>query len=518
MSLLNVVPVFIPPLLMLIVILLSFISSTTIEKLWQQFVILSIIAFIFTLISAALTHLTSTDLNSLEFQPWLKFSELGSILAILVQLLGTVIAAFSARYLEGEARQRRYIAGLAGVLLAVQILLLADHWVVLIAAWALVGQALQHLLCFYADRPFAILAAHKKRIADRIADVFLIIAAVLAWKTVGSGSLSALTTYVEHHGMSMALQISAVCLVLGVILRTALLPVHGWLIQAMEAPTPVSALLHAGVVNLGCFVLIIFAPLLEHALLARTLLLFFGLGTAILAGMVMLTRVSIKVHLAWSTVAQMGFMLMECSLGLYSIAILHLIGHSLYKANAFLSASSTVRQTRFTEMRGTIDHSASSIMVAPLIAMPLVVFILSLFGNSDWPIWWSAVLGLAWSPFLWLPKIKNGLRQFVLQALSGILILTLLTVSALIIHKLPIGVQDMPNEILGWIALCGLSIFYIYLVLLKLYPQSLSTWRRWSYAGFYLDEIYTLLALRLMKNGSEKHVSTPLIPHSVAGE
>jgi NAD(P)H-quinone oxidoreductase subunit 5 len=151
MSLLNMVSVIIPPLLMLVVIVLSLKSSTAIEKIWQQFVALSIIAFIFTLISAALTHLTSTELNSAAFQPWLKVSELGSILAVLVQLLGTVIAAFSARYLEDEVGQRRYIAGLAGVLLAVQILLLADHWIVLIAVWALVGQALQHLLCFYAD-------------------------------------------------------------------------------------------------------------------------------------------------------------------------------------------------------------------------------------------------------------------------------------------------------------------------------------------------------------------------------
>ncbi|WP_264836966.1 proton-conducting transporter transmembrane domain-containing protein, partial [Klebsiella oxytoca] len=130
----------------------------------------------------------------------------------------------------------------------------------------------------------------------------------------------------------------------------AVLPVHGWLIQVMEAPTPVSALLHAGVVNLGGFVLIRFAPLLEQAGIARALLLVFGLGTAVLAGMVMLTRISIKVRLAWSTVAQMGFMLLECGLGLYTLAALHLVGHSLYKAHVFLSASTVVRQTRLQSL------------------------------------------------------------------------------------------------------------------------------------------------------------------------
>ena len=98
-----------------------------------------------------------------------------------------------------------------------------------------------------------------------------------------------------------------------------------------------------------------FAPLLEHAALARGLLLAFGLVTAVLAGMVMLTRVTIKVRLAWSTVAQMGFMLVECALGLYTLAALHLIGHSLYKAHAFLSASTVVRQTRLQAL-----HTASA--------------------------------------------------------------------------------------------------------------------------------------------------------------
>ena len=121
--------------------------------------------------------------------------------------------------------------------------------------------------------------------------------ATLAWSALGSGSLSDLKQHLDAHGASLPLQWSAVLLVLAVILRTALLPVHGWLIQVMEAPTPVSALLHAGVVNLGGFLLIRFAPLLEAAPAARWLLVVFGLGTAMLAGLVMLTRVSEAISL-----------------------------------------------------------------------------------------------------------------------------------------------------------------------------------------------------------------------------
>lgn len=273
------------------------------------------------------------------------------------------------------------------VIAAVHLLLVSDHWLLLIASWTLVGWALHPLLCFYDERPFARLAAHKKKLADRVADVLLIIAAFLAWRDVGSGSLSALWNHIEQSGMSLGLHFSALALVVAVILRTAALPVHGWLIQVMEAPTPVSALLHAGVVNLGGYVLIRFAPLLDQAVVAKGVLLAFGLMTAVLAGMVMLTRISIKVRLAWSTVAQMGFMLLECALGLYTLAALHLIGHSLYKAHTFLAASTVVNQTRLQGMYTGAVPSVPSLILAPVLASSVLGLMQSVLNDSAWP-WW----------------------------------------------------------------------------------------------------------------------------------
>ncbi len=135
------------------------------------------------------------------------------------------------------------------------------------------------------------------------------------------------------------------------ILKTAQLPLHGWLIQVMEAPTPVSALLHAGVVNMGGFVLLRVAELIGLVPSAQWLLVIVGSLTAVLAGMVMLTRISIKVRLAWSTCAQMGFMLMEIGLGLYELALLHLVAHSLYKAYAFLSSGEAVERARLHDFQ-----------------------------------------------------------------------------------------------------------------------------------------------------------------------
>jgi NAD(P)H-quinone oxidoreductase subunit 5 len=477
--------------LMLVAALLARFEQVSTVKLWRVFQALSGVA----VVSAGTVAWLGPE--ALLLPSPLQASRLGLILALGVQVLGTAIGGFSARYLEGEEGQRRYITALAAVLAAVHLLLLADHWVVLIAAWALVGVPLQHLLCFYPDRAFARLAALKKRIADRVADALLVAAAVLAWVEAGSGALSALWAQVAQAGMSPTLQLSALLLVLAVALRTALLPVHGWLIQVMEAPTPVSALLHAGVVNLGGFVLIRFAPLLEQATPARAVLLAFGLATAVLAGMVMLTRISIKVRLAWSTVAQMGFMVLECALGLYTLAALHLIGHSLYKAHAFLSASTVVRQTRMQTLYSPSSASPLSLAGAPVLAFAAVLSVQLLSSQTPWPWWWSAVLSLAWAPLLWLPAAPDAHPARALRLLAGAAMVIGLTGAALLAHTLMLGVQDSPQEGAGLVALSGLLVLYIFLAVLQRQPRWLAGWWRWSYAGFYVDETYTRLALRL---------------------
>ncbi len=464
------------------------------------------------------------------FGTGLAQSQPGAWLALLVQLLGTVIGAFSARYLEGEARQQRYVAALAGVLASVQVLLLANHWLVLVVAWAAVGLALQALLCFYADRPFALLAAHKKRIADRLADALLLAAATLAWLEVGSGSFTDLRAHLAANGASGMLQASAVCLVLAVILRTALLPVHGWLIQVMEAPTPVSALLHAGVVNLGAFVLILLAPLLEAAPLARALVVVAGLGTAALAGLVMLTRVSIKVRLAWSTVAQMGFMLMQCGLGLYTLALLHLMGHSLYKAHTFLASSSAVRESKLQALRGPVRVVPLSLVLAPFVAGVLVLGVqtaaaaLMPSASPLWPWWWSALLALAWAPLLWLSSPANAANPVAAargtQAVAGLALVAGLSALASLAHALPLGAGDASGSTaaLGLLALAGMAGLYLCLALMQCRPAMLESWRRWSYAGFYVDEFYTRLALRLSSGAwaASSQTGRPELPTEAA--
>ena len=131
-------------------------------------------------------------------------------------------------------------------------------------------------------------------------------------------------------------------LILAAVLKTAAFPLHGWLTEVMEAPTPVSALLHAGIINGGGFLLIRMAEAVQTSAGAMAALVMLGGLTALFGAVVMLTQSAVKTALAWSTVAQMGFMLLQCGLGLWALAMLHIVAHSLYKAHAFLSSGGAV--------------------------------------------------------------------------------------------------------------------------------------------------------------------------------
>lgn len=484
-----------PPVIMVFISLASLISNLSLNRLWSLFAIGSFSSTVLALFSLISNVAWSSPAFNVFGISWLIATPLQGWISLLVQILGTVIGIFSSRYLVGENDQKNYIVAFTGVLAAVHLLLLSNHWVVLIVAWALIGIILNRLLCFFPNRPFAVLAAHKKQIADRAADVLLITAAGLTWWEVGSGSFAALSAHVANHGSSIALSFSAILLVLAAILRTALLPVHGWLIQVMEAPTPVSALLHAGVVNLSCFVLIKFDFLLNATPVAKWILVFFGFVTAFMAGLVMLTRVSIKLRLAWSTVAQMGFMILECGLGLYTLAVLHLIGHSIYKAHAFLSASTVVEQTKQQVLSGPQKASMMSMVMSPILASLIVFGVQYILADSAWPWWWSVILGFAWSPMMWV-SVKSKLAKSI-NTIYGVCCVLGLALLVTLLHKLPFGTIDRPDVSTGEVALFGMILLYSTIVAIQHYPHHLFALQRWSYAGFYLDEFYTKLTLRL---------------------
>ncbi|VAY88557.1 NADH-quinone oxidoreductase subunit L [mine drainage metagenome] len=262
----------------------------------------------------------------------------------LVSFVGFVVSRYARNYLQGEKNQGRFYTWLNLTLASILTLIISGNMLMFVLVWMTTSLCLHHLLMFYPERTGAVLAARKKIIASRVGEVGLLIAVLLIGSTLHTMEFETVfhTMATMTGPLPAALQWASGLIVLAAALKSAQFPLQGWLIQVMEAPTPVSALLHAGIVNGGAFLIIRMSPLMSQSVNASNALAIIGLITIATAGLIMLTQTSIKVFLAWTTTAQMGFMLLECGLGLYSLAMLHLVTHSLYKAHAFLSSGSGV--------------------------------------------------------------------------------------------------------------------------------------------------------------------------------
>ncbi len=278
--------------------------------------------------------------------PWLlalRLDIVSAVMAVLVAFVGWIVLRYARTYLDGEAREGAFSGLLLFTLAAVLLLVQAGSLGVLVLAFIAVGSGLRRLLLFYPERPEARRAAVKFRLVARAGDAVLLLAAVLLWVAFGTVDISAIGDAAAAGPLPAAAVWATGFLALAALLKSASFPLHGWLTEVMEAPTPVSALLHAGVINAGGFLLIRFADLMQASTGAMAALVMLGGFTALFGGLVMLTQPAVKTALAWSTVAQMGFMILQCGLGLWALALLHIVAHSLYKAHAFLASGTAVR-------------------------------------------------------------------------------------------------------------------------------------------------------------------------------
>ncbi|MBS0559901.1 MAG: oxidoreductase [Proteobacteria bacterium] len=271
-----------------------------------------------------------------------RLDAVSAAMALLVTFIGWIVVRYARTYLDGEQRQGAFTGYLCLTLASVVMLVVAGNLVQLLGAWICTSVFLHRLLLFYPDRVAALRAARKKFITARIGDVAL--AAGLALLAAGYGTTDiAAILEAGRGGAGGAWAVTAAgLLALAACLKSAQFPSHGWLTEVMETPTPVSALLHAGVINAGGFLLVRFADVMLLAPGVLAALVLVGGFTALFGGLVMLTQPAVKTSLAWSTVAQMGFMIFECGLALFPLALLHIVAHSLYKAHAFLASGGAV--------------------------------------------------------------------------------------------------------------------------------------------------------------------------------
>ncbi|TVQ56646.1 MAG: oxidoreductase [Rhodobacteraceae bacterium] len=300
---------------------------------------------------------------------------------LLVSFVGWVVLRYSANYMDGSARQGAFTGWIATTLGAVTLLVQAGTLAHFVVAWIATSVCLHKLLLFYPERVQAQRAARKKEVTARLGDVAMIAAAWLLADGYGTTDIAAILEAARAGVAPAGVSWAAALLALAALLKSAQFPFHGWLTEVMETPTPVSALLHAGVINAGGFLLIRFADVMLLAPGVLALLVMVGGFTAVFGAMVMLTQPAVKTSLAWSTVGQMGFMILQCGLALFPIALLHIVAHSLYKAHAFLTAGAAVESVAAVRRPGPVAiPDAAAVGRAFLLALGIYAGVGVLFG------------------------------------------------------------------------------------------------------------------------------------------
>jgi len=443
------------------------------------------------------------------FHDVMQLDIVSSAMFVLVSTLALVVVRYSRTYLDGQRGLDRYARYLLLTVASVTVLVTSNHLAVVMVAWFATDVGLHQLLTFYRSRRQAIIVAHKKFLLSRLADACFVASIVLIGLDTGSLRIDVVNAVVSASTqLSPTLHLATVLLVFGVLLKSAQLPFHGWMLQVMEAPTPVSALLHAGVVNIGGFVMIRLAPLMGHAYIAQSILIGVGLFTTIVAALVMAKGASIKGVLAWSTIGQMGFMLVQCGLGAWHLALMHLLAHSLYKAHTFLSSGSVVRQWRAAHLvhspHATLWHLMAAVIIVALAVTPFYGATILATGYSSGVAALALVLGLSFAPMI-ARALAAGLRALMLAALFMVGATAAYfgwhIIFELAAPSINAGIETSSTK---WtIVVAGLGVLFLAQSVMQTSPNG--GFARWLQphlqSGLYIDDWVTRVTFRLWPPG-----------------
>jgi NADH-quinone oxidoreductase subunit L len=262
---------------------------------------------------------------------------LSVFMMLIVSGVGFLIVAYSIGYMDGENEERRYFAYMALFVFSMLLLVQAGNLVILLAGWGLVGLSSYLLIGFWHDRPEAVAAAKKAFVMNAIGDATMALAFFLLIQHGQSLNLPDMFAVGPGHGWLVNLV--ALGLLGGAIAKSAQIPLQTWLPDAMEGPTPVSALIHAAtMVTAGVYLIVRTHAVFEQAPRVLELAAGLGAGTLLMAGLIALVQTDIKKVIAYSTMSQIGYMFLGAGLGAYGTAMFHLMTHAFFKALLFLAA------------------------------------------------------------------------------------------------------------------------------------------------------------------------------------
>ena len=278
----------------------------------------------------------------------LAVDALTAVLLIVVTTVGMLVHIYSIGYMAHEPGRWRFFAYLNLFMFSMLLLVLADNFLLLFVAWELVGLCSYLLIGYWYRRRSAALAAKKAFIVNRVGDMGFTLGILAIWTTVGTLDFSQVFERLPEQLQAGEIQgwaYTAICLLLftGAVGKSAQFPLHVWLPDAMEGPTPVSALIHAAtMVNAGVYMVARANPLFSHAPAAMVVIAAIGIFTAILAASIAFTQNDIKRVLAYSTLSQLGYMFAALGVGAYVAAIFHLMTHGFFKGLLFLGSGSVI--------------------------------------------------------------------------------------------------------------------------------------------------------------------------------
>ena len=305
----------------------------------------------------------------------------------VVSFVSLMVLVYSVGYMKGEARYGWYFAALSFFVSAMLLLVISGNLLQLYLAWEGVGLASYLLIGFYWERQSAAEAAKKAFITTRIGDVGLLIGIILLWRVTGTFDIQEIIHAVEEGAFGQTyLTVAMLFLFAGAAGKSAQFPFHVWLPDAMEGPTPVSALIHAAtMVVAGVYLVARMLPVYDEVLIARDVVLYVGLITALMAATMGLVATDIKRVLAFSTVSQLGFMFVALGVGALTAAMFHLFTHAFFKSLLFLGSGSVIHATEQQEV-GELGGLRKKM---PITALTFTVGSLALAGIPVFAGFWS---------------------------------------------------------------------------------------------------------------------------------
>ncbi|WP_375002062.1 NADH-quinone oxidoreductase subunit L [Aeromicrobium sp. CTD01-1L150] len=317
-----------------------------------------------------------------------RFDPLAALFVLLITGVGTLIHVYSIGYMAHDDRRRRFFAYLNIFIAAMLTLVLAEDYLVLFLGWEGVGLASYLLIGFWQHKPSAAAAAKKAFVVNRVGDIGMALAIMLMFAQFGTTSIGGVNGSVGSATTSVATAIGLL-LLLGACGKSAQVPLQSWLLDAMEGPTPVSALIHAAtMVTAGVYLVVRSNAIFDASETARTAVIVVGLVTLLVGAWIGCTKDDIKKALAGSTMSQIGYMMLAAGLGPagYAFAIFHLITHGFFKANMFLGAGSVMHG-----MDDDVDmrHYGALTKAMPVTFLTFAMGYLAIIGFPGFSGFWS---------------------------------------------------------------------------------------------------------------------------------